>query len=117
VHEPVDFVDALGRQVRAAGTTVAGRGLSMGQPHRAYATTVAVATATAARIPGTLVAEHAAGGAGDPDVRIAHPGGVTRVEVDVDLSDGKPVLRRAAIERTARRIMAGVVYVTVGTGG
>jgi 2-methylaconitate cis-trans-isomerase PrpF len=50
-------------------------------------------------------------------VRIAHPGGVIRVEVDVDVSGAEPTLRRAAIERTARRIMAGLVYVAVGAGG
>jgi 2-methylaconitate cis-trans-isomerase PrpF len=71
---------------------------------------VAVATATATRLPGTLVAEHAsAPAAGEPDVRIAHPGGVMRVEIDV----GEARLRRAGIERTARRIMAGLVYVAV----
>ena len=114
VQEAVDYVDSLGRSVRAADTTLAGRGLSMGRPHGAYATTVAVATATAARLPGTLVAEHAAASAGEePDVRIAHPGGVMRVEVDVDVSGEEPTLRRAAIERTARRIMAGLVYVAV----
>ena len=113
-RRPVDYVDSLGRSVRAADTTLAGRGLSMGRPHGAYATTVAVATATAARLPGTLVAEHAAASAGEePDVRIAHPGGVTRVEIDVDVSGREPTLRRAAIERTARRIMAGLVYVAV----
>jgi 2-methylaconitate cis-trans-isomerase PrpF len=115
VQEPVDYVDSLGREVRAPEMTIAGRGLSMGRPHGAYATTVAVATATAARIPGTLVAEHAASHAGE--VRIGHPGGVMRIEVDVDRSGGEPVLRRAAIERTARRIMAGVAYVAVPAGG
>jgi 2-methylaconitate cis-trans-isomerase PrpF len=114
VHEPVDFVDSLGRAVLAAETTLVGRGLSMGRPHGAYATTVAVATATATRIPGTVVAEQAAvRGADERDVLIAHPGGVTRVEIDVDLSAGEPRLRRAGIERTARRIMAGLVYVSV----
>jgi 2-methylaconitate cis-trans-isomerase PrpF len=115
VQAPVDYVDSLGREVRASETTIAGRGLSMGRPHGAYATTVAVATAAAARLPGTVVAEHATAATGD--VRIGHPGGVMRVEVDVDRSRGEPVLRRAAIERTARRIMAGVVYVAVPAGG
>jgi 2-methylaconitate cis-trans-isomerase PrpF len=114
VHAPADFVDALGREMRAIDVTLAGRGLSMGRPHGAYATTVAVATATATRLPGTLVAEHAsAPAAGEPDVRIAHPGGVMRVEIDVELEGGEARLRRAGIERTARRIMAGLVYVAV----
>jgi hypothetical protein len=111
VSEPVDYADSLGREVRAADITLAGRGLSMGQPHGAYATTVAVATATAVRLPGTIVAEHARAEQGD--VRIGHPGGVMRVEVDVDLAGGEPRLLRAGIERTARRIMAGLVYVAV----
>jgi 2-methylaconitate cis-trans-isomerase PrpF len=40
-----------------------------------------------------------------------------RVEVDVDVSGEEPTLRRAAIERTARRIMAGLVYVAVSDDG
>jgi 2-methylaconitate cis-trans-isomerase PrpF len=117
VQEPVDYVDSLGREVLASETTIAGRGLSMGRPHGAYATTVAVATATAARLPGTLVAERCTGSSAERQVLIGHPGGVMRVEVDVDRSGGEPVLRRAAIERTARRIMAGVAYVAVPARG
>ena len=57
VQERIDYVDSLGRPVRGEDTTLCGRGLSMGRPHGAYATTVGVATAVAARIPGTVVAE------------------------------------------------------------
>jgi methylitaconate Delta-isomerase len=117
VQERIDYVDSLGRPVRGSDTTLCGRGLSMGRPHGAYATTVGVATAVAARIPGTVVAELSAVAAGETDVRIAHPGGVMRVEIDVDLSGAEPVLRRAGIERTARRIMAGLVYVAIGPDG
>jgi hypothetical protein len=83
----------------------------MGRLHAAYAITVAICTATAACIPGTVVAARARKAAHD-DIRIGHPSGVTAVEVEVDATPGeRPELVRALVERTARRLMAGVSYV------
>jgi 2-methylaconitate cis-trans-isomerase PrpF len=112
VHEPVDFVDRFGRLVLGSGLTLVARGLSMGRPHAAYAITVAICTATAACIPGTIVAERARRITGEPEVRIGHPSGVTPVEIEVETALGPyPELVRARVERTARRLMAGVSYV------
>jgi 2-methylaconitate cis-trans-isomerase PrpF len=112
VHEPVDFVDRFGRLVPGSELTLVARGLSMGRPHAAYAITVAVCTATAACIPGTVVAVRARRNSGEHDVRIGHPSGITPVEVEVDATLREdPELVRARVERTARRLMAGVSYV------
>jgi len=46
-------------------------------------------------------------------VRIGHPGGVLTLEVAVELGTGEARLTRAVIERTARRVMAGEMYVPV----
>jgi 2-methylaconitate cis-trans-isomerase PrpF len=85
----------------------------MGKPHQAYAVTAGVATAVAAMLPGSLV--HAMC---DPKavetghIRIGHPSGVMRVEATICVgADGAPAISRVAIERTARRIMDGFVYV------
>ncbi|MEK7861451.1 MAG: PrpF domain-containing protein, partial [Chloroflexota bacterium] len=44
-------------------------------------------------------------------VRIGHPGGVLTLEVTVALDGPAPRLTRAVVARTARRLMAGDVYV------
>jgi len=103
--------------VAPAGTRtdadIAARGLSFGSAHPAYAATVAACTAAASRIPGTVVADQLAPGRADaPVLRIGHPAGVIEVEVSVEPGpDGVPTLRRAALARTARRLIAGTAFV------
>jgi hypothetical protein len=113
IHPPADYVTSRGTRVPASAVDLVARGLVTQQLHAAYAATVAVATATATRLPGTIPAEvatqHSPG-----LVRIGHPGGVLTLEVTVELGtpDG-PRLTRAVIERTARRVMAGEMYVSM----
>jgi 2-methylaconitate cis-trans-isomerase PrpF len=113
VSRPADYVDTRGRQIRAATVDLVGRGLSMGVPHRAYAGTAAICTGVAARIAGTIVNEVARPRAGDAFC-IGHPSGCIRVEVAVETRGPAPVVRRAALVRTARRIMEGVVFAPAG---
>jgi methylitaconate Delta-isomerase len=114
MSESADYVDLTGRAVRADEINVVGRGLSMRVPHQTYASTVAVATATAALIPGTIVAKVIRLDAENPGrIRIGHPSGVVTATVAIDWHDGRPALRRAPVERTARRIMDGIVYVPI----
>lgn len=110
VRASADFVDRSGRPVTANEHDILARGLSMGRPHPAYAVTAAVCTATAARIPGTVVEQRARR---TPSVvRIGHPGGVTSVEIQVDTTNAEePRLVRACVERTARRLMSGLALV------
>jgi methylitaconate Delta-isomerase len=110
VSPPADYTDMAGRSVRRDDITLVGRGLSMRMPHQAYAGTVAICTGVAASIPGTLPHEAVGDWAGGRLV-IGHPSGLMGVEVEVGEQDGLYVVRRAAIERTARRIMDGTVYV------
>jgi methylitaconate Delta-isomerase len=110
VSPPADYTDLAGRSVRRDDITLVGRGLSMRMPHQAYAGTVAICTGVAASIPGTLPHEAVGDWAGGRLV-IGHPSGLMGVEVEVGEQDGLYVVRRAAIERTARRIMDGTVYV------
>jgi hypothetical protein len=111
VAPPAAYTDLRGRAVGASEVDLLGRGLSMQRPHRAYAGTVAVCTSAAAGIPGTIVAELLGGTAPAGPLRIGHPGGVMVVEGSVEMRDEGPVMTRAAIERTARRIMEGTVYI------
>jgi 2-methylaconitate cis-trans-isomerase PrpF len=111
VAPPAEYTDLGGRLVEASDIDLIGRGLSMQRPHRAYAGTVAVCTAAAAGIAGTIVDEVLGGQVPDRPLRIGHPGGVMLVEGRVEAREGGPAMTRAAIERTARRIMDGTVYV------
>jgi 2-methylaconitate cis-trans-isomerase PrpF len=110
ISAPADYPDTLGRDIRADDIDVVGRGLSMGVPHQAYAGTVAIATAVAAGIPGTLVHAVARSRPGER-FRIGHPAGIIAARVELGSDGGRPCLTSAAIERTARRLMDGTVYV------
>ncbi len=113
VSEPVDYRDINGRQVKADEIDITGRGLSMQVPHQAYAGTVAICTGVAALVPGTVVADVVRPAAGNHRrLRIGHPSGLMGVEAEVVDGPHGPMVTVAAIERTARRIMDGVVYVS-----
>lgn len=85
----------------------------MQQLHKAYPVTGSVATVAAAMLPGTVPHSAAALGGFRVDgglLRIGHPSGV--MEVRGAIRDGEvPCLLKASIDRTARRIMDGNVYV------
>ena len=89
-----------------------GRGLTFGRPHAAYASTVAICTAVSSRVPGTVVWDQLAPAARDlPELRIGHPAGVLTVQVEVEEARDGWLVRRAASERTARRLVSGLAYV------
>ena len=109
VAPPAGFTTSGGQRLDAGGSDLLGRCVSMGRFHRTYPISVAMATAAAARIPGTLVARCASGGAGP--VRIGHPAGVMPVECSVERRGGGWRVRSVTTYRTARRIMEGHVLV------
>lgn len=82
-------------------------------PHRchdAIGVLGAVSVATAAILPGTPAAATLAP-SGDGSIVLEHPTGSFETVIDVeDDSTGVPVVRRAGIIRTARKLMDGVVY-------
>jgi len=73
--------------------------------HQAYPVTGSVATAAAALLPGTLV--HEATRASPGPICIRHPSGL--MEVDGVVEDG--TLMKAALVRTARRLMSGQAFI------
>jgi methylitaconate Delta-isomerase len=112
VNPPASCARGDGGWTDGADVSLLARGLVMGRPHPAYASTVAVCTAVASRIPGTVVHACAAEPA-DGVCRIGHPSGVLTVEVDVQHVHSEVVLRSAVLERTARRIMEGLAFVPI----
>lgn len=117
-HTPkVAFVAPPRDHLTSAGKTVAGndidllvRAMSMGKLHHAMMGTAAVAIATAASIPGTLV-NLAAGGGARTAVRFGHPSGTLRVGAEAQRVDGQWRVTKAVMSRSARVLMEGYVRV------
>jgi 4-oxalomesaconate tautomerase len=81
--------------------------------HEAIGVLGAVSVATACVIPGSIAAEIAGIKAplGDMNLDVEHPTGFFTVSLRVALEDGAPKVERAALLRTARKLMSGEVYV------
>ncbi|MEX3959592.1 2-methylaconitate cis-trans isomerase PrpF [Trinickia sp. EG282A] len=110
VAPPADYVASSGKAVQAADVDLLVRAVSMGKLHHAMMGTAAVAIATAAAIPGTLVNLAAGGGKRDA-VRFGHPSGTLRVGAEAMLRDGEWLVTKAIMSRSARVLMEGWVRV------
>jgi len=104
------YTASSGRHVDAGDIDLRVRAMSMGKLHHAMMGTAAVAIATAAAIPGTLV-NLAAGGGERSTVRFGHPSGTLRVGAEAKLVDGQWTVTKAMMSRSARVLMEGVVRV------
>jgi 4-oxalomesaconate tautomerase len=94
------------------GGTIASRYFVPYACHKAHAVTGTVCVASACAIPGTVAAQLT--DLPPPPqgvIEIEHPSGMIAIDLDVDLTGDKQVIRRAALIRTARRLMDGQVYV------
>ena len=112
VSPPANYTTISGTEVKAADIDIVSRLLFMLRMHKTYPGTGTVCTGAAARIPGSIVAEVMREEATSClTLRIGHPGGVIPVESDAEINGDIVTLKRAAIYRTARRIMEGYVYV------
>jgi 2-methylaconitate cis-trans-isomerase PrpF len=89
-------------------------GLSMGKVHHALPMTAALCLAAAAGVPGTIPAELRrlpAGPSPGSELTIRHPKGVVALTAQVAGSGSDPRVRSVGVARTARRLMAGSVFV------
>ena len=102
---------ALVSQPRSGGT-IASRYFVPETCHKSHPVTGTVCIAAACAIPGTVAAQIAPlPRAPQGAVTIEHPSGRISVDLDVELDRDPPVIRRAALIRTARRIFQGEVLV------
>lgn len=109
VAKPASYATIQRALVREEEIDLVARVMSMGRPHKAYAITAAIPTASAALLEGTIVREMCRRRE-DNLVRIGHPSGIIKVEAWLKNQPGGPLLEKVAISRTARKIMEGVVY-------
>jgi len=110
VAPPTPFTALDGVAHGADSADVVARVISMGNCHRAFALTVAMCLAVAARVPGTIVQEACRASHGD--VRLGHPSGVLPIAARVVTRDGEPRAESVTVYRTARRLMEGSVFVS-----
>lgn len=110
VAPSASYTASSGKAVEAQDVDLLVRALSMGQLHHAMMGTAAVAIGTAAAVPGTLV-NLAAGGGERSAVRFGHPSGTLRVGAEARLQDGRWVVAKALMSRSARILMEGTVRV------
>ena len=110
------YAASSGKAVAANSIDLCVRALSMGKLHHAMMGTAAVAIATAAVIPGTLVNEAAGGGERD-SVTFGHPSGTLRVGAEAAVSgDGSWAVKRVRMSRSARVLMEGWVRIPTNHG-
>ena len=109
-----DFTASSGKEVKATDIDLNVRALSMGKLHHAMMGTASVAIGVAACINGTLV-NLAAGGGDKTAVEFGHPSGTLKVGAVIKEENGKIVVDKATMSRSARIIMEGNVHVPAGT--
>jgi 2-methylaconitate cis-trans-isomerase PrpF len=107
----IAFVSTPQKGLKEKGVGLVSRIMSMQKLHKAYAVTGAICTAVAAKVEDSLVQE-AFGPRIDETgvVRIGHPSGSIDVEIEAQGKGAGLTLTKAALVRTARRIMDGYVY-------
>ncbi len=110
VAKPANYLASSGKAIIADDIDLLVRALSMGQLHHAMMGTAAVAIATAAAIPGTLV-NLAAGGGERNSVCFGHPSGTLQVGAQASLQGGEWSVDKAVMSRSARVLMEGWVRV------
>lgn len=115
---PVDYTAGSGKAIAADQIDLVGRLFSVNMKMiDAYMGTGAICTVTAANTPGTIVNEIVCGGGKIPTsrvehLRIGHPWGIMDAFADLtEETDGTHSVLSGNLDRTARRIMEGNVYI------
>ncbi|EGR2733308.1 2-methylaconitate cis-trans isomerase PrpF [Vibrio parahaemolyticus] len=110
ISKPKSYQSSSGKAVNESEIDVLVRALSMGKLHHAIMGTAAVAIASAACVPGTLV-NLAAGGGEKESVTFGHPSGTLKVGAQAKQTEQGWVVQKAIMSRSARILMEGFVRV------
>lgn len=114
VAAPTSSTDISGKTVDVSEMDICARVISVFKCHKACPLTSASSISVATFVPGTLVHELVALKPGQQTVRIGHPSGVMTMYPYLD-DPTKPlndiVVSGVAVQRTARRIMDGTLYI------
>ena len=109
LRPPQAYRDLQGRQQAQESHQFMILTAAMGVMHRSMAVTGSVATAAAAVLPGSVVNElrHGEG----TDVVIGHPSGSISLSAELVQGKGNWLSKKIALNRTAREIMKGEVFI------
>jgi len=112
VAPPTEYTAIDGRVIAQEMVDLNVRQLAMQKPHKALAVVGSVCSAVASAIEGSVVHECKRAGT-KGQTRLGHPSGVLQVESIVTRrSDGSYEITQAKIERTARLLMSGDLYLS-----
>ena len=112
VAPPTEYTAIDGRVIAQEMVDLNVRQLAMQKPHKALAVVGSVCSAVASAIEGSVVYECKRAGT-KGQTRLGHPSGVLQVESTVTRrSDGSYEITQAKIERTARLLMSGDLYLS-----
>lgn len=113
VSPPKDYsIENGSLSIKARNVDLLARIISSQNLHKAYAVTGAIATISAAVIPGSVVNKLVTERAGQSpfSLRIGHPSGIIEPRLDWHHSSDNVAVDRAYVIRTARRLMTGVSF-------
>lgn len=110
--KPVTFTDLAGQVVDADSMDLCVRVISVFKCHKACPLTSASSISVAAFLEGSVIRKAlGALAAGREDVRIGHPSGVMTMYPCIEKEGDEIRLPSVAVQRTARRIMDGTLYI------
>ncbi|MEH7381616.1 PrpF domain-containing protein [Bacillus sp. JJ1533] len=110
VAEPQNYVTSSGTIVKSEEIDIVAKMLSMGKFHRTFAGSGLYCIAAAAVLPNTNVNQYARKkDLNEEMIRVGHPDGIAMVKVG--LTEDKTDVAYVGLERTARRIMKGDLFV------
>lgn len=114
VAPPAAYTTPSGAVVAATDVDLVARIVSMGKLHHAFTGTGAVALAAAAALPGSVVAQclrKPRSSDGLAEVCFGHTSGMLAVAAEVEAVGGSWAVKRVRLSRSARRLMAGNIFV------
>lgn len=111
VTNPKSYTDIAGNKVKKEDMDVLARVISVFKCHKACPLTSASAIAVAAALEGSVVNKVLSENTDTANVRIGHPSGVMTMCPELEESENGVKVPSVAVQRTARRIMDGTVYV------
>ncbi|MEH7235603.1 PrpF domain-containing protein [Bacillus sp. JJ1562] len=110
IEESQDYVTSSGTVVKAEEVDIVAKMLSMGKFHRTFAGSGLYCIAAAALLPNTIVNQYARKKEIKEEmIRVGHPDGIA--EVKVGLTEDKTDVAYVGLERTARRIIKGDLFI------
>lgn len=112
ITSPVSYTDIEGGDAKAEDMDLCARVISVFKCHKACPLTSASSISVAAFLEGSLVQQViGAPKPGQTTVRIGHPSGVMTMVPTITVEHGEVKLPGVAVQRTARRIMEGTLYI------